>query len=262
MRLRSIFYDRYGTLQIKAYYAVLDKSNYLKRQVHAPDSFVSPYFKRTTTDYSSPVTCSLLKEEADLYGYKIPETADTSEPSDEPTPSTSSEVKSALDADKQTAGPTRSIRFRSIISTGLATGSKPSAQPQSQKSRARKSIKWSDPIATEMSIEPVEGQTSRGQDLKNKLDRAVPRTTLRSAVASCRQYPALPSRYTYNKYVHLFGLKRKPEFRINKSRAHDDGQVGDDDEIDDNQSTAQDDSHVAPEQYRSEKGDDKLADES
>lgn len=229
MAQRSIFFDRFGTLQINAHCAVIDKSDYLERRPHAPDTFVSPYFKKSQNSQSKPITCSLLEEEAILYGYKIPPNSPEEEAFREPMPSTS---RAGPDQLKNTCGhelPTRQIRFKSVVSTGLAAGTQSCKRSQPQPS-TRKSVKWDEPAGSKQPLD-----SDRHQSLKNELDRAVPKTTLRSAIASCKQYPSIPSTYTFNKYAHLFGLKRKPEFRITESRAvaNEDDDEDDDDIVDD-----------------------------
>lgn len=205
---RSIYFDRYGILQINAYACKIDKSTLPSGP--SSNSTLSPYFGPTEKRSETPV-CSLMDGEAVQYGYKIPST---------PAKDSATSEKRVDDIAEMTTE-RKSITFRPLFTTGLSTNGPIRSCIKSKHaspSMPRKTVKFKidskpftrgvlyqrDPIAE--------------HNLRQKLNNNVPKATHRSALTSSKQYPDPQSRYIFNKYAHLFGLSRKPEFNLDRSQ--------------------------------------------
>lgn len=204
---RSIFFDRYGALQINAYACRIDKSTLPNGS--SCDSAKSPYFGTIEKPSGDPL-CSLLDSEAAQYNYKIPSTV---------TDSATSKVGLEVNADKNDRKP---VTFRPLFTTGLSTNIPVRSCIKSKSGSSnpvfQKNVKFKlDPKPFTRGIVYQRDPTVE-QNLRHKLNKNVPITTHRSALSSSRQYPDPQSRYIFNKYAHLFGLTRKPEFNLNRSQ--------------------------------------------
>lgn len=187
---RTIFYVKNNTLKIPAFEARIDKSKAPNRPLAefeqrcssiSKDYCNSPYFLRDSRQ-QKPIFCTLLKHEADEYGYKLPYLINANE----------------LSTQKATKTPkchkiiTKLLLFTPHVAADLSSVSVSKNQHQPAN---RKQMRTTRKLPT------------YSASLKEKLDRNVPRTTRKAMTNACKQYPSLSSRNLLDKYAHLFGLK-------------------------------------------------------
>lgn len=218
-RSRRAFYYKNNKFTIPTFVARIDKSKAPKRATFIEEQTVanltSPYFvvQNKCSKQQVPFISTLLKHEADNYGYKLDNSVvmnnnnnkdshNLTERQETPILDTNQNHKRRISKLLLFAPPSASVTKTTTCKTNDNTRPTPPAA-SGLINRENKQHKQTN--CGQRNRQPGR-TTSQSSSLKEELDKNVLKTTRRAMIYACKQYPSLSSRHVLNKYAHLFGL--------------------------------------------------------
>lgn len=183
------YYIKHNKLKLVAFRARIDKSKAIQRIARVLEhDGTSPHFTKCLRQHKPP-TCSLLPQEAEAYGYKLPCRSQEEQ---------SKNLNSASHHHKRI---TKFSRFKSSVAAALSNvGSQPSSSVVTTRGKSFEKVK----------------ELSHWLPLsKENLNRNVLKATRVAVTNSCKQYPSVLSRNVLDKYAHLFGLGKPVKLASN-----------------------------------------------